>query len=152
MAERPGRHRDCRLPLSRDVVAIRAIHPGEQLTEELKELRMSAAERARLPDQPCDRNLKRQTRNHRRYRPSTRSFLRDNGGVLAQLAEPMLVARCAEESGKIDGPTADSEGCRGSACIASSFWGYFLPLRRKGGGHLRLTRWRWLLPSRFGCL
>jgi len=41
--------------LRRDVVALRAIHPGEHLAEELKELRMSAAELARQLDVPTNR-------------------------------------------------------------------------------------------------
>ena len=39
----------------RDVVAIMAIHPGEHLAEELKELRLSAAELARQLDVPTNR-------------------------------------------------------------------------------------------------
>jgi len=51
----PTKRRDCRLPLRRDVVAIRAIHPGEHLAEELKELGMSAAGLARQLDVPTNR-------------------------------------------------------------------------------------------------
>ena len=45
-------------------MAISAIHPGEHLAEELKELNMSAAELARQLDVPTNRvteNLERQT-------------------------------------------------------------------------------------------
>jgi addiction module HigA family antidote len=41
--------------IRREVVAIPAIHPGEQSAEELKELRMSAAELARHLDVPTNR-------------------------------------------------------------------------------------------------
>jgi len=44
-------------------------------------------------------------------------FLRDNRGVLAQLAEPIRAACRAEKGRKVDRPTADSEARRGSACI-----------------------------------
>jgi len=41
--------------IRRDAVGIPAIHPGEHLGEELKELRMSAAELARRLDVPTNR-------------------------------------------------------------------------------------------------
>src|SRR5215467_9590392 len=41
--------------IRRDAVGIPAIHPGEHLGEELKELRMSAAELARQLDVPTNR-------------------------------------------------------------------------------------------------
>lgn len=127
---RPGKRRVCRLRLRRDVVAIRAIHPGEHLAEELKELEMSAAELARQLDVPTNRVT--EILNGRRAITgdtalSARSFLRDNGGVLAQLADPIRAACCAEEGGEVDRPTADSEARRGSACIAG-----FIPRLRCG--------------------
>ena len=43
------------ITIRRNSVAIRAIHPGEHLAEELKELNMSAAELARQLDVPTNR-------------------------------------------------------------------------------------------------
>jgi transcriptional regulator with XRE-family HTH domain len=41
--------------IRRDIIALTAIHPGEHLAEELKELGMSAAELARQLDVPTNR-------------------------------------------------------------------------------------------------
>lgn len=93
-------------------MAIRVIHPGEHLAEELKELGMSAAELARQLDVPTNRVT--EILNGRRAitgdtAPAARSFLRDDGGVLAQLAEHIRAACCGEEGGKVNQPTADSQ-------------------------------------------
>src|SRR5438552_2383788 len=58
MAERRVRaikRRDCRLPLEEGKMAAIAIHPGEHLAEELRELGMSAAALARKLDVPTNR-------------------------------------------------------------------------------------------------
>src|ERR1700674_982526 len=47
--------RNCRLPLGENAMALTAIHPGEHLAEELKELGMSAAGLARQLDVPTNR-------------------------------------------------------------------------------------------------
>src|SRR5437773_12466989 len=47
--------RNCRLSLRRPAMALIAIHPGEHLAEELKQLGMSAAEVARKLNVPTNR-------------------------------------------------------------------------------------------------
>src|ERR1700736_3532166 len=52
---RSGERGDCRLSLGRTAMPIIAIHPGEHLAEELKELKKSAAELARQFKVPTNR-------------------------------------------------------------------------------------------------
>src|SRR5260370_8044522 len=53
----PSAHRTSRslIIIRRNIMALTAIHPGEHLAEELKELGMSAAELARQLDVPTNR-------------------------------------------------------------------------------------------------
>jgi addiction module HigA family antidote len=55
LSDRAGHPAQQTLRIRREVVAIRAIHPGEHLAEELKELGMSAAALARRLDVPTNR-------------------------------------------------------------------------------------------------
>lgn len=79
-------------------MAVSAIHPGEHLADELKELGMSAAELARNLNVPntSDRHLERTARYHRRHRIAPRLFLRHQCGVLAQPADPLRAADGAD--------------------------------------------------------
>src|SRR5580658_3303085 len=52
---RPGKCRDCRLSSLGGTMARTPIHPGEHLAEELKGLRISAAELSRQIDVPVNR-------------------------------------------------------------------------------------------------
>src|SRR3989304_3703438 len=52
---RSGQRRDSRLPLMRNTMARSAIHPGEHLAEQLRELGMSAAELGRQLKVPTNR-------------------------------------------------------------------------------------------------
>jgi len=82
-------------------MAIIAIHPGEHLAEELKELKMSAAELARKLEVPTNRVtgiLKRPARYHGRYSPAPRAFLWNQPGVLAEFAKPLRTASRSKES------------------------------------------------------
>jgi hypothetical protein len=72
-------------------MALTAIHPGEHLAEELKELGMSAAELARQLDVPTNRVteiLKWKTRHYRRHSPAPCPLLRYDGRILSEPAKP----------------------------------------------------------------
>jgi hypothetical protein len=65
---------------------VTAIHPGEHLAEELKELGMSAAGLARklaVPTKPRYGHFEWAALRHRRYGSSPGAFLRHERGVLA---------------------------------------------------------------------
>jgi hypothetical protein len=67
-----------------------AIHPGEHLAEELKELSISAAELAsadRRAGQPSHRDHQRSARDHGRYGAAARPLVRHQPGILAQSAK-----------------------------------------------------------------
>jgi transcriptional regulator with XRE-family HTH domain len=73
-------------------MAVTAIHPGEHLAEELKELDMSAAELARRLDVPTNRItgiLNGQRAITGRHGVAPRPLLRHECGVLAEPAEPL---------------------------------------------------------------
>jgi hypothetical protein len=83
-------------------VAVTAIHPGEHLAEELKELGMSAAGLVRKLNgacQPNHRNFEWAARHDRGHGLAPDPFLRHERGVLAKLAEPLRIAHGPEESG-----------------------------------------------------
>jgi len=63
------------------------IHPGEHLAEELKDLGLSAAELARQVEVPVNRITS--ARRDGRYRPSPRSLVRHQRGILAQPAKTL---------------------------------------------------------------
>ncbi len=83
-------------------MAIPAIHPGEHLAEELKELDMSEIRGTRPADpssnQPHNRNPQSPAGNHRRHSLTLGSLLRHQPGVLAELAEALRVAPRRAES------------------------------------------------------
>ena len=73
-------------------MTIPAIHPGEHLAEELRELDMSAASLARQIEVPASRiteNPQQATRNHWRYSPEIGSLFRHQCRVLAKFAEAL---------------------------------------------------------------
>jgi transcriptional regulator with XRE-family HTH domain len=74
-------------------MALIAIHPGEHLAEELKELGMSAAELARQLSVPTNRVTGilngRRARDYRRHSLAPRPLLRHERGVLAKSPGPV---------------------------------------------------------------
>ena len=73
-------------------MAVAAIHPGEHLSEELKELGISAAELARNLGVPTNRItgiLHGQRSITWRHGSTARAFLRDERAVLAQPAKSL---------------------------------------------------------------
>jgi hypothetical protein len=97
---------------------VTVIHPGEHLSEELKELGMSAAALARnlgVPDEPHHRNIKRTACDHRRHGLATRPFLRHECGILAQLAEPLRTSRRPEKDGERNKGASAIEAFRAEA-------------------------------------
>src|ERR1022692_4520658 len=85
-------------------MAVTAIHPGEHLAEEVKELGMSAAELAQVgcSDQPHHRHFERTARDHRRHGLAPGPFLRHQRGVLAEFAKPVRPAHCRAKSWEFD--------------------------------------------------
>ena len=93
-------------------MAVTAIHPGEHLAEELKELGMSAAELARKLDVPTNRitailNGQRAITGDTALRLS--HFFGTSAGVLAESAKPLRAARSPEESREIDKRSSPAE-------------------------------------------
>ena len=83
---------------------VTAIHPGEYLAEELRELGMSAAEMARQLGIPTNRDTEiiNGRRYHRRYGFTPRPFLRHHRGIPAESAKPASNRRNAAEIGQVD--------------------------------------------------
>jgi addiction module HigA family antidote len=100
-------------------VAIPAIHPGEHLADELKELGMSAAELARQLDGPTNRVI--EILNGRRaITGDTALRLAHFLGTTAEFwlnLQPVRAARRAEKGWKIHQPPADPKAFRRRACI-----------------------------------
>src|SRR5215831_452874 len=98
-----------------------AIHPGEQLAEELRALDMSAAELARQLKVPTNRVtgiLQWAARHYRRYRPAPRPFLRHESRILAQPAEPLRAAARQAEGGQDYQGVADAQAPEGQRCAS----------------------------------
>jgi hypothetical protein len=88
---------------SGDGMARPAIHPGDQLAEELKAFDMSAAELARrlkVPYQPGHSDPEWPARHYRRYRPAPRPLLWHHPRILAESASPLRAAAGRAERGQ----------------------------------------------------
>ena len=101
-------------------MAIPAIHPGEHLAEELKELGMSAAELARQLGVPTNR-VTEILNGRRAITGDTALRLAHFFGTTAEfwlnLQSLYELLHRAEEGWKIDQPPADAKAIRGSACV-----------------------------------
>jgi len=102
-------------------VAIPAIHPGEHLAEEVKELGMSAAELAPRLEVPTNRvteilNGRRAITGDTALRLA--HFFETDRRILAQPPKPLRAARRTKERRKVDRPAAHAEASRGSTCLA----------------------------------
>ena len=103
-------------------MAIPAIHPGEHLAEELKELGMSAAELARQLGVPTNR-VTEILNGRRAITGDTALRLAHFFGTTAEFwlnLQSLYELRVAqkEEGGQGDRASADAEAFRRSACIA----------------------------------
>lgn len=98
-------------------MAAPAILPGERLTGELEELRMSggAGPQSRSADEPNHTDLKRAARRYRRYGFASCSLLWNVTGILAQFTESLRTSDRSTEDRKNHQESSDSQITRTSA-------------------------------------
>ena len=110
---------------------MKAIHPGEHLAEELREMGLSAAELSRAaqsPDESRDTDFERAPVNHGRHGFTACALFRYKRGVLAESAKSLRDQARSEKVGRSNQGTANDQRSsirRLPVCCFLTFAGIF---------------------------